>query len=247
MADIKNHASLTTSLVSYWDLEEASGTRYDLHGSNDLTDNNTVPNATGIIGNGADFTEANTEYLSITDNASLSNLGDHSWSFWFKANATGNDNAIVGKWETSGREYILRVNASNKFQYIYYSANVGASNTQWTTTSAITDVTAWNHYVVTVDVSAATMVMYVNGSSVAVTQDTSAATSTYDSNSDFTVGMMRTASPSELTDGVIDELGLWTKILTSGEVSDLYNSGAGLPYEAGGGGGSTFTPRAIII
>ena len=35
------------SLVSYWELNELSGTRKDLHGSNDLTDNNTVTQAAG--------------------------------------------------------------------------------------------------------------------------------------------------------------------------------------------------------
>jgi len=41
ITDVKN-SSLATNLVSYWELEEASGTRVDSHGSNDLTDNNTV-------------------------------------------------------------------------------------------------------------------------------------------------------------------------------------------------------------
>ena len=45
----------TTGLVSYWALDETSGTRYDSHGSNDLTDNNTVGYTTGVQGNAADF------------------------------------------------------------------------------------------------------------------------------------------------------------------------------------------------
>lgn len=36
-----------TSLVSYWNLVETSGTRNDSHGTNHLTDNNTVGHATG--------------------------------------------------------------------------------------------------------------------------------------------------------------------------------------------------------
>jgi hypothetical protein len=43
------HANLTaaqkTNLVSWWDFEEESGARVDSHGSNDLTDNNTVGRA----------------------------------------------------------------------------------------------------------------------------------------------------------------------------------------------------------
>ena len=40
------------SLQGFWELlEEASGTRVDAHGANDLTDNNTVLQGTGKVGN----------------------------------------------------------------------------------------------------------------------------------------------------------------------------------------------------
>ena len=32
-------------------------------------------------------------------------------------------------------------------------------------------------------------------------------------------------------DGKIDEVGIWSRVLTSGEISDLYNSGSGLTYD----------------
>ena len=41
-------SNLLTNLVSWWELDEASGTRVDKHGSNDLTDNNTVTDAEGL-------------------------------------------------------------------------------------------------------------------------------------------------------------------------------------------------------
>ena len=48
-----NYASLTpdlkTNLISWWDLEEASGTRFDAHGNNDLTDVNGVGQAPGAV------------------------------------------------------------------------------------------------------------------------------------------------------------------------------------------------------
>jgi hypothetical protein len=40
-------AGLLTSLTSYWNLDELNSTRVDSHGSNDLTDNNTVTRALG--------------------------------------------------------------------------------------------------------------------------------------------------------------------------------------------------------
>ena len=41
-------SALKTSLEAWWELDEDSGTRVDSHGSNDLTDNNTVTANTGI-------------------------------------------------------------------------------------------------------------------------------------------------------------------------------------------------------
>ena len=66
---------LRRGLVAYWPLDEVSGTRRDVVGSNTLTDNNTVTQADGPspwLPKAAQFTAANTEFLSITDNAALS-------------------------------------------------------------------------------------------------------------------------------------------------------------------------------
>lgn len=50
---------LLTSLIAHWKLDEASGTRNDSHGTNHLTDNNTVTTATAKLGtNAAQFTAA---------------------------------------------------------------------------------------------------------------------------------------------------------------------------------------------
>ena len=67
--DVKNDSNLSTSLVSYWELEESSGTRTDSHGSNDLTAINTPGQGTGIQGNCLDVEETNQEGLTITDAA----------------------------------------------------------------------------------------------------------------------------------------------------------------------------------
>ena len=62
----------TTNLEAWWKLDEESGTRDDAHGSNDLSDNNTVGFTAGKYSNAASFILANSEYLSIGDNNSLS-------------------------------------------------------------------------------------------------------------------------------------------------------------------------------
>ncbi len=62
----------TTNLVSWWKLDESSGNRSDSQSNNLLTDNNTVTSIAGKKNNAAHFTLANSEYLSIPDNSSVS-------------------------------------------------------------------------------------------------------------------------------------------------------------------------------
>ncbi|MDA2917638.1 hypothetical protein MYX64_12505, partial [Nitrospinae bacterium AH_259_B05_G02_I21] len=91
-------AGLLTDLKAHWKLNEASGTRSDSHGSNDLTDNNTVGQAAGKIGNAADFIRVNSEYLSIADNADVS-AGDVdiTWALWVWLDDNTNSHSLIGK------------------------------------------------------------------------------------------------------------------------------------------------------
>jgi len=58
-------STLLDGLVSWWDLDEESGIRYDSVGSNDLTDNNTVGYDNGKIVNAASFVATNGERLTL--------------------------------------------------------------------------------------------------------------------------------------------------------------------------------------
>jgi hypothetical protein len=94
---------LTGNVVSRWYLEEVSGNRADAVGSNTLTDNNTVTSNADIPTSGfarsAEFTSANSEYLSITD-ASQSGLdpaASFSFSVFVKRKTNNVAQGIVGK------------------------------------------------------------------------------------------------------------------------------------------------------
>ena len=49
-----------------------------------------------------------------------------------------------------------------------------------------------------------------------------------DSTGAFYIG--NSADTFSAFDGVIDEVGLWSKVLSATEITDLYNSGAGFAY-----------------
>lgn len=233
--------ALTDNLVSYWKLDEASGTRVDSHGSNDLTDNNTVLSATGVINSGADLELSNSEYLSISNasQAGLGVTGDFSYSVWLKPEQLpATDMAIIDKtkWTggRSGYNFSLYKSGSDMFlQYLIYSSS--GSLTRGNTTNAFltpSDVGNWVHLVVTVDISVPTITIYKNGSSVAVTVVSTAATSIGTNSVAFELGRY---NGSSYFDGMFDEAGFWNRAIGSSEVTELYNGGAGLAYPFTGG------------
>ncbi len=62
---------LTDSLVACWDMDEASGVRYDSWGDHHLTDNNTVGAVAGLVGGAAAFDAYNREFLSLAHSSDL--------------------------------------------------------------------------------------------------------------------------------------------------------------------------------
>jgi hypothetical protein len=233
--------ALTDNLISYWKLDEASGTRVDSHGSNDLTDNNTVLAGTGIINNGADFESANSEYLSIVDNASLSFTGDHSFSFWFKPESSGAVFALISKYSqvTGNRSYLLRYLTTPSLSMIIN--NTGSSNESYTTAVDL-GTGAFKHIVWTWDASASQGQFYVED--VNIGSPTGAKTSIFDGNALFTISR-RSDEAIEYADGVMDEVGIWNRVLTSDEVTELYNNGDGRTYPFAGG--AIFRVRPTLL
>lgn len=248
--DIKNDAGLSTNLVSFWELEEASGTRVDSHTSgNDLTDINTVGTAAGIQGQAADFESTNTEYLEIIDTAQtgLSISGDLTIAGWIKLESlpgTGAEMWIANKYfgsaPRSGYGFSVS-NRSGNYHLNFRAATAGAGfSTVDSTTNGITTAT-WYHVAAALDVSADTVDFYVNGSSWGTDSLSSTLGGSVNTGANtFRVGG-QPGTTAETIDGIIDDLGIWSRKLSSSEISELYNSGTGIPYDAGGG-----SPRRII-
>lgn len=232
--------ALRDSMVSWWELNETSGTRNDSHGTNHLTDNNTVLYGTGKKSNGADFELSNSEYLNITD-ASQSGLdltGDRSFSLWVKPESTpsgGDAMAFFYKWGASQAQYGLiyvDVSGTRKLRFLGYQTCGGANvNYEWSTGDLSTS--SFTHVVVRYDATGhpsgdGTVELFINGTSQGTVTDGS-----------FTGGANCTGAFSLSSlgsgiqwyyDGLMDEVGVWSKWLSDTEVSDLYNSGNGLDY-----------------
>lgn len=207
-----------SSLQAYWRCDEASGTREDTKGANDLADNNTVTATTGKVGDCAVFTAANSEYLNIADNPELSTGPGVSFTLacWiFPTTIDANIRAIAGK-NGIADPYALFIWNDDK---IRWALNNGAKEVR--SASALT-VNTWYHVIAEYDSGAGEMRLYVNDGAA---QTTTGVSDTSDTADTFYVGIY--SASSFPYDGRIDELFFTKRLLTSGERTALYNSGSG--------------------
>ncbi|MCK5018400.1 MAG: LamG domain-containing protein [Candidatus Peribacteraceae bacterium] len=209
-------------LVSVWDLDETSGTDvFDEHSSNDgvrtasiLQNITTVTNITpGYQGAGS-----SSERVDIPTFNFLS--GDFSVSLWTNASGSSTARGFFNK------RQVLSPNVG--FVIIYDSdgfANLvideGATATNIAGTSSIDG--GQHHIVATRD--GGTITLYVNN--VNENSDTGLTTDLDNSNElKFFNNRINTA----IYDGTLDQVAIWTKALSTEEISALYNSGNGLNY-----------------
>lgn len=226
--------TLDTNLVSYWKLNETSGTRVDSHSTNDLALGTEPGSTTGILGNAADFTGASSEYLSAGDPASLDMNGDFSMSFWIKSASTA-DTYILDKGNLTGAGYGIRFNAVSGKLHLILQSDAGVNYVQRGTTTSVNSG-SWVHCIVTR--TGNTVNWYINnGTAESSTLGDNGTVGDMTNSSNFIVGANST--PASYGTFAFDEFGFWTKVLNSTEIGDLYNSGSGNTY-----GGSSVSPSA---
>lgn len=228
--DVKNDATLSTSLTHYYQLEESSGTRVDSKGSSDLTDVNTVTSATGIQGTGAFFTKLNDEKLTTTSMWCANNTSK-SYMAWYKATSTIATIQTIfcnGNGTTDGNHGVsLILNGTPDIDGTIALLQAGVAFRKSTT--QISD-TNWHQFIVTFN-SSSHATIYLDGNTTPI-YGPDAVTWGAITGAGSSIGGEINAG--RYAGGTVDEVATWDKELSTGEVTSLWNGGAGLPYDAGG-------------
>ena len=222
---------LSASLVSYWELDEASGTRIDSNdlNKNHLTDNNTVTQNTGKVGSAAEFTRLNSEYLTRASNASLQTGDiDQTICAWVYLNSKpAGTMRIAGKTDnTTGAGYAIDwQNTADRFSFRMWQAGGGASLNAIASHFGAPALSTWYFVVARFDsVSGNGIITVNNGTKSATAKSASPGSDTVA----FAIGA--NGDGTSFFDGRIDQVGLWKRYLTDTEVTFLYNNGAGRTY-----------------
>lgn len=217
-----------------WHLGESSGTRYDSSGnSNDLTDNNTVPSGTGIVGTGIEPDAASSEFLSISDGSQtgLDLAGDLSIGFWVNQDSSAGAQFPVSKYSGTGNQRAYQVQLAPDGDMALNLSSDGTTNAGEFLAFRSDDPqltnSTWFHILMTFDISAETASFYVDGSSVAnsVVSGSGLGASLKNSTADFLLAAQNTAAaPNSYLDGFLDEVFVYDGILDSEYVTTVYNN-----------------------
>jgi len=225
-------SSLVNGLLAFWALEEATNTaRLDCSGNGySLIPSNTPVKATGIIGSCDEFSQSGSKYLQGNTVPNFVVTNGFSVVGWMKITANWDYDALCSKNDSGGIQNGWFVTFYN-YNYIYFQIYQSASRYSYQISSSIVK-SNWNHIACTYSGTGGTngMTIYVNGSpSLSSYAQVGAAVTDVSPSTPFGIGvrMLPLTGLSWVMVGLIDEVGLWTRAITSGEVSSLYNSGAG--------------------
>ena len=208
----------------------ANGFSDGLGSSADGTVQNITRNATGKLGSYAYTFNGTTSSSKVTLGSSYSQFvflrsADSTVSVWLKKAETSTTSfrTIFAEHYGAGGQSGIRIGVSNnKFNIVVY--NSGSSVVVSTTDFNYPQNTDWHHIVIKFDYTNSLMTVYVDGSSLG----TKALGSTSSGNSSLYASLGDDQGGDGNWYGDMDDLALFSKALTSSEISALYNGGTGV-------------------
>jgi hypothetical protein len=234
---LPDQCDLTNSIVSWWKLEEASGNRVDTPGTVDITSDPGPGQAAAKVNNGADFESGSSHFLESSSDPSALDFADADFTIagWVNLESVGALRSILTKWNETGdqRQYrLIYDHTGTTFKFQVSSDGTAIASVS----SSITPSTAtWYFLVAWHDATANTINITVNNGSP---NSTSHSGGCFNSTADVMMGAGDGAV--DFFDGLIDEVGVWSRVLTAGERTVLYNNGTGITYPTCGASSPTF-------
>jgi hypothetical protein len=215
-------SSLLTGLVSYWKLNEASGSVVDYGDSNTGTVTNATQSASGGKFSGAVTFDGTGDFVSVGNPSNLQLTTTGAISFWiYPTNITGL-HFMISKGDGSNDRNGYYIFSDG----VYIGCNL-ATDSSYLNLSTIDytiSINSWNHIIFMWDNDY--LYEYINGNYYNSSNTIGSPTSSI---YNFLIGGDNVYSAGTI--GKISAVGVWNRILTSSEaITTLYNSGNGIEY-----------------
>jgi hypothetical protein len=215
-------STLLSGLLGYWKLDESSGNAADASGNGNTGTSSNISYVSGKINNCYTFNGSSSKVAFgnvIKPTAGLSIAG------WLKTTASTVNMVMLDchTYGTGWEGYTFYFNGSNQLAIIL--GNNTGSVLDYETNPSITAVTiadgSWHFCAATWD--GANVYLYLD--SYTSSASPWANTIVYDAANSLNMGYDN--SNTQWSNGSLDEIGIWNRALTTGEVAALYNGGTG--------------------
>lgn len=231
--------ALTDNILAYYKLDENTGTSAaDATGSgNTGTLTNSPTWTTGKINSGLSFASASSQHV---DCGTAINPTAITFTYWMNATSFPNAyNSPVDRNGATANDFFAPLIKSSGKLAIYAGLGTGSVNYDGTGANTLSTGT-WYFIAATYD-STNGLSGYVNAS---LDKNVAAAGTLATTAQSTWIG--GSAIGGRYFNGIVDEVGIWSRALTSTEISQLYNSGSGLQYPfSGGSTASLFRPSLL--
>jgi len=240
---------LLTNLYAYYKMDEPSGSALDATagGTNLANFGNPITSSAGIINTARAFPGSGGASLFASSSSGFSpGSNSFSFSFWvnFSPTAAGDFEGLLAKGVTgpSDVEWLVYRHGDGTLRF-----SVSSNGSTLTTVTWASTLSTGTWYFVAGEWDGTNIKLSVNG---ATFQTTSFSGTIHSNANNFDIGLI--SGSGNPLDGRIDEVGIWMgRALTQTEVGQLYNGGAGLPYDSFGATGSptptpTPTPNGLL-
>ncbi|MCK9995419.1 MAG: putative Ig domain-containing protein [Candidatus Krumholzibacteria bacterium] len=217
---------------TYWKLDETSGNTYaDYYGGYDgqALASPPTPASPGVVGDCQDF-NGTSNYISVSDDPVFDWAADENFTIelWFNlTNVASRNKVMIGRDQNSSTHWWLGVNMNTG----YATWNLLDANRTGVAVSGSTSLNdgQWHHMVAVRDESLNQNRLYVDGGLVGTSVHDY--TAGFQANTTTGIGYMAyNNTPDYFYDGLLDEVALYTRALSVGEIADHWNEGAGKSY-----------------
>lgn len=249
-------ADLSDGLQYYYSFDDAdisSNTLIDLHGNNNATESGTLTTGqTGKLNEAVLFPGGGhtaDKYTSDNNIFPLASTDEFTISFWYyyPSDPQLRNTFFLAGSHTDINVYWMNQQDSgtpgNEAVRFYVEKDDGSNFDCTIFATGYNDVTTLYHAVGVIDATDKECRVYINNVEIKSVYD-SGFTGLKTQAVNYYIGYdTQTADPRSM-DGIIDEMGIWNRALNTTEISQLYNSGAGISYENITATASPSTPTA---
>lgn len=217
-------STLLNGLIHYWKLDESSGDAFDSVGGMTMTNVNSTSYIPGKLANGIDIEFDNLNTLTTATNLQNTPLNQYTACAWLRPESTpvANDSYVFfTSYDAPGTWDMRYINIDGTLHLKLNHFTDG--DTVDIVHPTVLPVGEWAFFCGTWD--GTQIQMHLNGSPVGPSAPVSVARTT-ESNGTY----IGSQSGLQQWDGLIDEVAIWNRALSTADIGQLYNSGTGLTY-----------------